>query len=300
MSYQDHEKAIQRSLSFIEQNLTNELHLNLLAKHAGYSIFHFQRIFRKIIGKSIAEYIRERRMTQSARELITTDQRVIDIAMTYRFNSQESFTRAFKKVYDMTPGDYRKLLRKLVSKGEFIMSTKNNAPNGWIMTGESPFDYEAGLDNSTVHSGNNSAYLKAKDKNARGFATLMQQIKSDQYRGERIRFSAFVKSVDVKAAAGLWMRVDHSSGEVLAFDNMMNRPIKGTNEWNHFSVVLDIPIKSEVIAFGILLNGSGQIWMDELGFDVVDDSVPVTEQSNAEGLSNEPINLNFEDNTTII
>ncbi|WP_240508056.1 hypothetical protein [Virgibacillus indicus] len=177
------------------------------------------------------------------------------------------------------------------------MSTKSNAPNGWIMTGESPFDYETGLDNSVVHSGNYSAYLKSKDEKARSFATLMQQIKSDKYRGERVRFSAFVKSTDVKESAGLWMRVDHSSGEVLAFDNMMNRPIKGTNEWNHLSVVLDIPIKSEVIAFGVLLNGSGQIWMDKLGFEVVDDSVPVTEQSPTEGLSNEPVNLNFEDNT---
>ncbi|GAQ19030.1 transcriptional regulator [Oceanobacillus picturae] len=297
MSYQDHEKAIQKSLHSIEQHLTDKLQLNLLAEHAGYSRFHFQRIFRKIIGKSVAEYIRERRMTQSARELITTDQRVIDIAMNYRFNSQESFTRAFKKVYDMTPGDYRKLLRKLVSKGEFIVTTKSNAPTGWIMTGESPFDYETGLDNRTVHSGNHSAYLKSKDEKARSFATLMQQIKSDQYRGERVRFSAFVKSTDVKEAAGLWMRVDHSSGEVLAFDNMMNRPIKGTNEWNHFSIVLDIPVKSEVIAFGVLLNGPGQVWMDKLGFEIVDDSVPVTEQSSTEGLSNEPVNLNFEDNT---
>lgn len=48
----------------------------------------------------------------------------------------------------------------------------------------------------------------------------------------------------------------------------------------------------------MLLNGSGQIWMDKLGFEVVDDSVPVTEQSPTEGLSNEPVNLNFEDNTT--
>ncbi|MFD1927603.1 helix-turn-helix domain-containing protein [Sporosarcina siberiensis] len=296
MSYQDHEKAIQKSLNFIERHLTDKLQLHLLAEQAGYSRFHFQRIFRKIIGKSIAEYIRERRLTQSARILITSDQRIIDIAMTYRFNSQESFTRAFKKVYDITPGHYRKLLRKIVSKGEFIVSTENNTPTGWIMTGETPFDYETGLDNRIVHNGNYSAYLRSKDEKARGFATLMQQIKSDRYRGERVRFSAFVKSTDVKEAAGLWMRVDHSSGEVLAFDNMMNRPIKGTNEWNHFSVVLDIPVKSEAIAFGVLLNGSGHIWMDKLGFEVVDDSVPVTEKSSTEGLSHEPLNLNFEDN----
>lgn len=300
MSYQDHEKAIQKSLMYIEQHLTEKLQLPHLAKYAGYSGFHFQRIFRKIIGKSVAEYIRERRMTQSARMLIATDKRVIDIAMTYCFNSQESFTRAFKKVYGMTPGSYRKLLRKLVSKGELIMSTKNKAPVGWIMTGESPFDYETGLDDIIVHSGNNSAYLKSIDEKARGFATLMQQIKSDRYRGERVRFSAFVKSMDVKEFAGLWMRIDHSSGEVLAFDNMMNRPIKGTNEWNYFSVVLDVPVKSEVIAFGVLLNGFGQIWIDELSFEIVDDSIPVTEKSPTEGLYFEPVNLNFEDNNVAI
>ena len=66
------------------------------------------------------------------------------------------------------------------------------------------------------------------------------------------------------------------------------------------SVVLDIPVKSEVIAFGVLLNGSGQIWMDKLSFEIVDDNVPVTEKSPTEGLSNKPVNLNFEDNTAAI
>jgi hypothetical protein len=46
-----------------------------------------------------------------------------------------------------------------------------------------------------------------------------------------------------------------------------------------------------------VLLGSGQIWVDELGFEVVDDSVPITEQSTTEDLSDEPVNLNFEDTT---
>ncbi|WP_234900660.1 hypothetical protein [Bacillus altitudinis] len=122
----------------------------------------------------------------------------------------------------------------------------------------------------------------------------MQQIKSERYRGERLQFSAFVKSEDVKGSVGLWMRIDHSSGEVLAFDNMMNRPITGTNGWNHFSVVLDISVKSEVIVFGILLHGQGQIWMDELIFKTVDENVPVTEQNAADDLEDITVNLNFE------
>lgn len=234
-------------------------------------------------------------MSQAASDLISTDKRIIDIALDYRFGSQEAFTRAFKKEYDVTPGRYRKLLRKLNDKGEMNMVEANNTPAGWIMTGDTPSDYETGLDNRIVHSGNYSAFLRSKDERARGFATLMQQIKADRYRGERLRFSAFVKSKEVKGSAGLWMRIDHSSGEVLAFDNMMNRPITGTNEWNHFSIVLDVPVKSEVISFGILLNGQGQVWMDELTFEIVDESVPVTENNSNEELSSEPVNLNFED-----
>lgn len=295
LSYQEHEKTIQQILIFIEKHLTDKLQLHSLAEQAGYSKFHFQRIFRRITGKSVKDYIRTRRMSQAASDLISTDKRIIDIALHYRFGSQEAFTRAFKKEYDVTPGRYRKLLRKLNDKGEMNMVEANNTPAGWIMTGDTPSDYETGLDNRIVHSGNYSAFLRSKDERARGFATLMQQIKADRYRGERLRFSAFVKSKEVKGSAGLWMRIDHSSGEVLAFDNMMNRPITGTNEWNHFSIVLDVPVKSEVISFGILLNGQGQVWMDELTFEIVDESVPVTENNSNEELSSEPVNLNFED-----
>jgi AraC-like DNA-binding protein len=294
LSYQEYEKATQKTLNFIEQHLTDNIQLQSLSKHAGYSKFHLHRIFKKMIGKSVVEYVRERRITQAAKDLITTDQRVIDIALQYRFGSQESFTRAFKKVYDMTPGRYRKLLRKLGDKGECIVNESSNAPAGWILTGTAPAEYETGLDNRIVHSGTYSAYLRSKNEKPWGFATLMQQIKSDRYRGERLQFTAFVKSEDVRESAGLWMRIDHASGETLAFDNMSNRPIKGTNEWNRYRVVLDVPVKSDVIAFGTLLNGHGQIWLDELCFEIVDERVPVTEQNPIEELPDEPINLNFE------
>lgn len=67
---------------------------------------------------------------------------MIDFALNYRIGSQESFTRAFKKEYDVAPGRYRKLLRKMINKGESIMVANNNAPARWVMTGETPSDYE--------------------------------------------------------------------------------------------------------------------------------------------------------------
>ncbi|MDH6595909.1 helix-turn-helix domain-containing protein [Bacillus aerius] len=128
MSYQEHEKTIQETLNYIEQHLKDDLTLQTLAKHTGYSRFHFHRIFKKVIKKSVVDYIRERRMTQAAKDLIHTDQRAIDIALQYRFGSQESFPRAFKKIYDMSPAHYRKLLRNVIDEEETNMADHQNTP----------------------------------------------------------------------------------------------------------------------------------------------------------------------------
>ncbi|MGA4712781.1 helix-turn-helix domain-containing protein [Bacillus safensis] len=81
MSYQEHEKTIQETLNYIEQHLKDDLSLQTLAKHAGYSRFHFHRMFKRVIKKSVVDYIRERRMAQAAKDLIHTDQRAIDITL---------------------------------------------------------------------------------------------------------------------------------------------------------------------------------------------------------------------------
>ncbi len=57
---------------------------------------------------------------------------------------------------------------------------------------------------------------------------------------------------------------------------MGDRPIKGTSEWKKYDVVLDVPSNSAAINFGILLAGTGEVWVSNLKFEVVDDSVPTT------------------------
>jgi len=79
----------------------------------------------------------------------------------------------------------------------------------------------------------------------------MQQISAEQYRGNRLRLSGYVKAEDVKAWAGLWMRVDKENS-VMAFDNTQDRAIKSTTGWQKYEVVLDVDTG---IAFGILLTG---------------------------------------------
>ena len=149
-----------------------------------------------------------------------------------------------------------------------------------------------GVDTSNRHEGRAIAYVKGTATEFHGFGTLMQMASSREYLGKRVRFSAYVKSEKVQSGwAGLWFRIDGAkSGEVLGFDNMQQRPLKGTTDWKRVDIVLDVPQNAAALAYGILLAGDGQVWMDDLKFEVVKPDVPVT----GSGPAGPPRNLNFE------
>jgi len=169
-------------------------------------------------------------------------------------------------------------------------------PKGWFPAGSHPKDYEMSIDRDVSRSGKASASLKSIVPETGGFGTLMQTFKADAFRGKRVRMSGYVKSREVKDWAGLWMRIDGSkSDEMLGFDNMQDRPIKGTTDWAKYEIVLDVPEQSGGIAFGILLGGRGQVWMDDLKFEVVGKDVATTGGKAAEGITKGPTNLDFEE-----
>jgi AraC family transcriptional regulator len=91
------------AIGYIEDNLAGDLDYNEAAKKACCSLFHFQRMFMVIIGFTPAEYARRRRLTLAARELTSTNDKVIDIALKYGYDSPDSFTRAFRNVHGITP-----------------------------------------------------------------------------------------------------------------------------------------------------------------------------------------------------
>jgi len=163
-------------------------------------------------------------------------------------------------------------------------------PKGWHAAGSHPKEYLMGVDASASHAGGSSATLKATVSEASGFGTLMQPIQADQYRGKRIRLSGNMKGSDIEGWAGLWMRVDAGSRSV-SFDNMGNRAVKGTADWSKKEVVLDVPEESDQIAFGVLLDGTGQVWINDLRFEPVGDDVPTTDIR--ETYPTEPMNLEF-------
>lgn len=151
---------------------------------------------------------------------------------------------------------------------------------GWYLAGSQPEAYRIGNDTTALHGGKASAYLQASGDPQSGFGTLMQSVKADPFRSMRVRMSGWVKANGVADWAGLWMRVDgpdtRKTGRSLSFDNMENRPIKGTSDWTRYEIVLDVPPESVEIAFGILLAGTGEVWLDDVQFVNVGNDVPTT------------------------
>lgn len=104
----DYFERIQNAIEFIEENLQEEIEINKIASKAFFSTFHFQRLFQAISGFSVQEYIRKRRLSEAAVLLKKTNKNILDIAISYKYNSQEAFTRAFKGYFNITPAGYRK------------------------------------------------------------------------------------------------------------------------------------------------------------------------------------------------
>jgi hypothetical protein len=164
-------------------------------------------------------------------------------------------------------------------------------PKGWFIAGSNPGQYESGIDSTAVHNFRPSAYLKSTDPVVHGFGTLMQDFRAEHYLGKRIRFTAIVKTRDAEDWAGLWMRID-KDGRMLAFDNMQDRPIKGTSEWRRYEVVLDVPEDASGIFFGVLLSGTGEVWLNDARIEVVGADVKPTSVA-VHQLPEEPVNLDF-------
>jgi AraC family transcriptional regulator len=100
-------KAMNEALSYIEKNLTNEIDIKEVARIALCSEYHFRRMFSFLAGVTLSEYIRRRRLTLAAFEIINSNIRVIDTAIKYGYTSPDSFTRAFQSLHGIAPSEAR-------------------------------------------------------------------------------------------------------------------------------------------------------------------------------------------------
>ena len=130
-------------------------------------------------------------------------------------------------------------------------------PVAWNVFGNG--DHEVSLDTITAYDGSHSVLISGNSE-SETFKAIGFDIPA-AYGGRKIRLTGFVKTENVYQHAGLWMRIDPQ----VAFDNMQNRPITGTTDWNKYEITLDLkPNEAQKIVIGGLLVGPGKMWIDNL------------------------------------
>lgn len=100
---------VEKAINYIEKNLEKEINLDNISKNIGYSKFYLNRIFTEHTGITIHKYIQNRRLTVAAENLVKSDKPILQIAYEAGYNSQQSFSLAFKQLYLYPPKIYRKM-----------------------------------------------------------------------------------------------------------------------------------------------------------------------------------------------
>ncbi|MFD2132401.1 GyrI-like domain-containing protein [Pseudogracilibacillus auburnensis] len=135
------------AIEFVEKNLDNDLFIEDIARSACMSKFHFQRMFHMLTSYTVSEYIRNRRITVAAQELVYSNSKVIDVAMKYGYESPEAFTKAFRKIHGINPTvakknsqslkAYPKLSFQIQLKGDVEMDYKIVEKKTFTVVGKS-------------------------------------------------------------------------------------------------------------------------------------------------------------------
>ena len=100
-------EAVKKAIDYIEKYLEEEISLDTISKNIGYSKFHLNRIFTEYTGITMYKYLQNRRLTVAAEKLVKTNKPIIQIAYEAGYDTQQSFSFAFKQIYLYPPKIYR-------------------------------------------------------------------------------------------------------------------------------------------------------------------------------------------------
>ena len=147
-------EGIREAISFIEENITEDLSIEEIAGEVYISPFYFQKGFSMLCGYTVGEYVRQRRLTLAGTELVSSNDKIIDIAIKYGYESPDSFTKAFIRFHGVTPTAVRRdgamiksfvpLKIKFSLEGGFIMNYKIVEKDAFTIMGASrKFKYDS-------------------------------------------------------------------------------------------------------------------------------------------------------------
>ena len=124
-------KAIGDSIQYIEDHITEDFSIEQVSGHVHISSFYFQKGFAMLCGFTVSEYIRNRRLALAGNEIAATDEKVIDVAMKYGYDSPDSFTKAFTRFHGVTPTAVRK--DRVAIKSFAPLKIKISLEGGYLM-----------------------------------------------------------------------------------------------------------------------------------------------------------------------
>jgi hypothetical protein len=145
-------------------------------------------------------------------------------------------------------------------------------PEGWIvMQHAGDTAYRVALDTETPRSGKRSVRLESIRPEA--FGSIGQALPAEPWRGKTLRFSAWIRTKDVKGNAfgrgvGLYLNSLRGGGPLL-YAQMQQNAVAGTTEWTRYEVKLKVPPEADHLEIGLIMYGEGTAWLDDAALDVV-------------------------------
>lgn len=103
----DWQNKLNRVIDYLENNMREDIDLEEAARYAGYSLWEFQRIFSFLTNTTVGVYIRRRKLSLAAHDIISGDEKIIDIALKYGYESPAAFSRAFNQLFGISPSSAR-------------------------------------------------------------------------------------------------------------------------------------------------------------------------------------------------
>lgn len=157
-----------RSLAMIEERIQEKLTVEMLAESIHFSRYHYQRMFREVVGDSVMAYVTRRKLALAAEELTRTDGTVLEVALKYGYDSHEGFTRSFKAYMGVTPTEFRKYHPSVCFPG--VRKEKSA-----MLYSKTTDEIIRKLNSLIVEAGETAAYLR-KNKGKGGDGTAAYEI----------------------------------------------------------------------------------------------------------------------------
>ncbi len=151
----DWRKGMNNAIDYIESNLTGTVDFNIAAGFVACSTWEFQRIFSFLTHVPLGEYIRQRKLTLAAHDILANDTKIIDIALKYGYESPTAFSRAFNKLFKIAPSSargvgvdlnaYPRITFEFIEKERLIKMTKFSE-RGYVVRENGPVYFTKDMD----------------------------------------------------------------------------------------------------------------------------------------------------------